>query len=561
MAAGVPDTKGFIEAFKKSLIEAPEELAELEGLLKLLAQDGQQPDIEALLEALDFLDPDTRGRIPALAVAKPNFQFSKTSAATLRKKLHELILRKAVVQSADIGYLDSFADFFEPKGPLDVFSVNYDTCIELFCHTRRIKFTDGFGVEWRPSEFERADVQLRLIKLHGSVLWYETSAGACIRIPAIPQSGQHTLFTHETAQPLMLYPARKWAYAEPLLHNLELFRTRLSHPDTRHIIVVGYSFRDEHLRRIFFDVLRSNLEARIILISPDAWNIYRTRLEFLDDARTVPSSARNRVVCLPYGFEAVFPLLKGKLASMPSIAAVHGRTTYPDWGTVLESALRSEDMASAVAVAPKVKFTYFQSDGTKRAVKAYVMIRLLEAAQSRELLSAFPIVEARFREIISNIHLEIGNVGSNPQFKLDSRVVKRVDGTDEFTPTLDLFDLKSTLEWTLQELEPTLKAGNAIDAPIVKKLKTLRDRLAKLSATSLSGYEQTTLPYFSSSSERERYQKDVARAVEIISVTRDSTKTPRERLLLCQVESALLTELMDLPSSPSTAEKIPSTKE
>lgn len=551
MAAGVPDTTGFVEAFRKSLEGEPEALAEVDELLKLLDRPGQKADIEALLEAFEYLDDDSRARIPALAVTKPVYQFTKTSAAVLRKKLHELIVKRAVVQASDIGYLDSLAEFFQSKGPLDVFSVNYDTCVELFCHTRRIKFTDGFGVEWRPSEFERDDIQLRLIKLHGSILWYETSTGACVRIPVVPKSGEHTLFTHETAQPLMLYPARKWGYAEPLLHNLELFRSRLSQSSTRYIVVVGYSFRDEHLRRIFFDALRANLEARLILLAPNAWEIYQSCLEFLDKERTIPSPARNRVVCLPYRFEDVFPLLKDKLSTL---TAAHGPRTY-DWGGLLESALKAEDIATAIATTPKVSFSYFQSEGTKRAVKTYIVIRLLEAAQRRQLLSSFPAVEARFREIIGSIRLEVNKPReTNFHFKLDSRIEKREDGTEERTQTIDLYELKDTLEWTLRGYEPTLKAGNAMESPIVKKFRALRDRIALLSRSSLGQYAEMTLPYFVNASDRERYKAQIDAAVTQVRASTGDDTLAEGAAQVCEVERVLLAEMLSLPAAPGSGE-------
>ena len=462
-------------------------------------------------------------------------------------------MKRAVVQPSDIGYLDPLAEFLESQRPLDVFSVNYDTCIELLCHTRRIKFTDGFGVEWRPSEFARDDIQLRLIKLHGSILWYETSTGACVRIPVVPKTGEHTLFTHETAQPLMLYPARKWGYAEPLLHNLELFRVRLSQSSTRNIVVVGYSFRDEHLRRIFFDALRSNLEARIILISPNAWDIYQNHLEFMDHNRTVPSPARNRVVCLPYRFEDVFPLLKDKLSSL---ATAHNPRTY-DWGGRIESALKSEDIATAVALTPKVSFSYFQSEGTKRAVKIYIALRLLEAAQHRQLLNSFPIVESRFREIIGSIRLEVNNPReTNFRFKLDSRIEKREDGTAERTQTIDLFELKEVLDWTLRDYEAILKAGSATESPIVKKFKTLRDRITLLSRSQLSQYGQITLPYFVTESDRARYKDQLESAVTQVRASTGEDKLADGCAQLCDIERALLAELTSLPATPGGPEPL-----
>lgn len=557
IAAGVPDTSGFVQTFRKSLENEQGLLEDVDGILEVLGKGGKKEDVEALLEAFDYLDDTMRSRIPALSVTSPAYTFKNTDARTLRKRLHELIAREAVVQQADIGYLDSLSAYFQSARPLDIFSVNYDTCVELYCHTRRVRFTDGFGVEWQPSEFERADVQLRLNKLHGSILWYETSTGACIRIPVVPKGGEHTLFNHETAQPLMLYPARKWAYAEPLLHNLERFRTRLSEPDTVHIVVVGYSFRDEHLKRIFFDALRSNLAARIVLISPDAWQVYRDRLEYLDEERTVPSPARNRVVCLPYRFERVFPLLREKLGRIPR--ALHLQASgHVDWGGMLEGALAAEDIASAVAAAPRVNFTYHFADGTRRAVKSYFAIRLLEAAHRRPFLGSLPALERRSREIVGEIRLEVSQTrDTNYHFKLDSRIEQQDDGTEYRTQTIDINEIKDTLEWTLREYEPVLRAADAWDAPVVAKLKRLRERLGRLSRAPLRQYAECTLPFISDPEVRARVSERIEHDVIAVRAATDENSLAASCERLCEIEKVLLADLTCLSSeSAAVAETV-----
>lgn len=85
VAAGVPDTRSFIDSFREILKSEPDVLAEADELLRVLGGSDRATDVESLLEALDYLDPVTRSQIPAFAVAAPKYEFSKTSAAQLRK--------------------------------------------------------------------------------------------------------------------------------------------------------------------------------------------------------------------------------------------------------------------------------------------------------------------------------------------------------------------------------------------------------------------------------------------------------------------------------------------
>jgi SIR2-like domain len=62
---------------------------------------------------------------------------------------------------------------------LNIFSTNYDVCIELLCKSRRNKkkYVTGFNPTWNPQVFEESETDIRLYKLHGSVTWYKTDSG------------------------------------------------------------------------------------------------------------------------------------------------------------------------------------------------------------------------------------------------------------------------------------------------------------------------------------------------------------------------------------------------
>jgi hypothetical protein len=108
----------------------------------------------------------------------------------------------------------------------------------------------------------------------------------------------------------MLYPMQKWDYAEPLLELLVKIKHRLEFENCKFLIVVGYSFRDDHILRILWDVTRKNRNLNVIIIDPKAFQIYSEKLKYYDKEKEISSSLDEKVVCLPYKFEEVFPYLK-----------------------------------------------------------------------------------------------------------------------------------------------------------------------------------------------------------------------------------------------------------
>jgi SIR2-like domain len=76
-------------------------------------------------------------------------------------------------------YLDPLLKFLNVCSPLNIFSTNYDVCIELLCKSRRNKkkYVTGFNPTWNPQVFEESETDIRLYKLHGSVTWYKTDSG------------------------------------------------------------------------------------------------------------------------------------------------------------------------------------------------------------------------------------------------------------------------------------------------------------------------------------------------------------------------------------------------
>jgi hypothetical protein len=185
--------------------------------------------------------------------------------------------------------------------------VNYDVCIEIFCDAFEKEYVDGFYLKWEPETLrERSDVDIKLYKIHGSIIWFQTDRGNQIKLPIKSEKAEVQLITGEKASTLILYPMRKLEYSEPSMELLMMLKDKLN--KVKFAIVVGYSFRDNQIRRIFWDAAKRNKELILILISPSAFKVSEERL--LERALGVPTELTGRVVCLPYRFESVLHLLK-----------------------------------------------------------------------------------------------------------------------------------------------------------------------------------------------------------------------------------------------------------
>jgi hypothetical protein len=75
--------------------------------------------------------------------------------------------------------------------------------------------------------------------------------------------------------------------------------------DAELCIVVGYSFRDDYIRNIFFEAAKENKKLTIVLISKSAGKVFEEKLRFSDEERVINSPISDRVICFNYPFGSV----------------------------------------------------------------------------------------------------------------------------------------------------------------------------------------------------------------------------------------------------------------
>lgn len=308
--AGVPDTFEFVKEFIVSIDDIDKKKTVKKVIDILKEWKVTDIDVELLLDTLIKLD--AKDKEPLLRFFK-NGEFILSGYLDkypIIRDLKDFIKKKAIVQSDKIKYLEPFLGFVEEFHPLDIISVNYDICIEQFCNVYKLTYQDGFDVHWNPKVFETENTDIRLYKLHGSTMWYQSDRGGYIKLPVMSERSGIQLITGEKAENLMLYPMQKWDYAEPLLELLVEVKHRLESENCNFLIAVGYSFRDEHIKRIIWDVAKKNRNLNLIIIDPKAYQIYAEKLKYYDTIGKIPSSLDGRVSCLPFKFEEILPYLK-----------------------------------------------------------------------------------------------------------------------------------------------------------------------------------------------------------------------------------------------------------
>ena len=180
------------------------------------------------------------------------------------------------------------------QNPVEIFTVNYDVLVEHALEAERIPVFDGFVGSYEP--FFYADSVrrresapganwTRLWKMHGSVTWRRIQHDGRVRVVR----GEP-----DTAGE-MIYPSfEKYDESRQLPYSAFTDRlTRFLEQDDALLIVAGYSFGDEHINNLIFEVLENRPRT----------HVYALQFEELSDENHVIKRAflrYNIIVCGPY---------------------------------------------------------------------------------------------------------------------------------------------------------------------------------------------------------------------------------------------------------------------
>lgn len=319
ICASVPDTVSFLHEFKKEIASDLELKSTLTGLQATILKANQvekipdPPDIESVLETIQLIQRGSKIGL-SKADASPSYATSpESSLVRLKTALQVFIRKRCLVKPEATRPLDGLRRILYDYNAIHVFTVNYDVVFELLAQRHGLPTTDGFQSSWAPATFDQEPPKVCIYKLHGSAIWYRTPTSEFIRLPLRSAPEELELLSGERPEPLMLYPAQKLEYSGPFIELLIRFQACLKR--AAWFVVVGYSFRDEHINNMFREAAAENRLLRLVLISPSAESIYRNKLATTESGSQpsdpnspealFPSSLSGRVVRLPFKFERV----------------------------------------------------------------------------------------------------------------------------------------------------------------------------------------------------------------------------------------------------------------
>ena len=223
---------------------------------------------------------------------------------SIEKKIEHNFSIKRDIESKYDRLFEVLGKYTSP--PFNIFTTNYDTIIETYIGTKGefYEFYDGFTYrnsqrrngDWNPEGYNENRYKIKLLKLHGSIDQYIGKEGI-IKTPPEPHR-------HENA---MIYPMReKEIYKDPFFELFTRLKTCLC--SEKICVVIGYSFRDEHIKSIFFDAVKSNPGIRkIIVIDKDPDKVKKNLDRIGRKIETIKGE---------FGEESVFEYLEQILAEL-----------------------------------------------------------------------------------------------------------------------------------------------------------------------------------------------------------------------------------------------------
>jgi hypothetical protein len=297
--AGVPLVVEFIAEFKKTLSDRL--LRTMEKLEKRLATLGRDVDVELVLDALEKAETLKEDTAAALLGRTRLAVGPLDDLLNLRQRLRQYIRQRCFDVTPDrIEYLVPLLGFARTEGTLDVFTLNYDMCVEMIAEKQGVDYTDGFDLFWSPKRFDETGTPssplVRVYKIHGSAIWYRRENFRYVKIPLLPGEGDVQYFTHEKVPEMIIYPAlSKGGETGPYPELMHRFRTMLATAET--VVAIGYRFRDDEIRRLVHEALFGNPRLVLFLVTPSSASI---KARFFSGRELV-----TRIISVPEKIESV----------------------------------------------------------------------------------------------------------------------------------------------------------------------------------------------------------------------------------------------------------------
>jgi hypothetical protein len=150
-------------------------------------------------------------------------------------------------------------------GKLAIATLNYDLSIEQAAQADDVPVETGIDYWIKTGRWSWPDEGIRLLKLHGSINWFFAEQKAPGHLPR--DVVEVTEQSRDPRRPALLFGQRGKLQAEgPFLGLLAQFESELA--SAHQLVVIGYSFRDNHVNDVIRRWTAEDIDRRILVIDP-----------------------------------------------------------------------------------------------------------------------------------------------------------------------------------------------------------------------------------------------------------------------------------------------------
>lgn len=204
----------------------------------------------------------------AVALSRPS-DVSELLERVRGEMLRSLFGVLRIDDPAAVAYLLPLTELARAQGVLRIATLNYDRAVENAAELAGDECDTLIETWLERGALELPDSGLQLLKLHGSIDWVFEGGMAARQLPR--QQIRKVDEEEEKARydrPAVVFGEGGKLRAEgPFLELLLAWATALRQADN--LLIIGYSFRDQHVNELIARWFNNNERRRIILLSPD----------------------------------------------------------------------------------------------------------------------------------------------------------------------------------------------------------------------------------------------------------------------------------------------------
>ena len=286
-SGAIPSMEKMREDISKEVVA--NDNGELKSLYESINNDNLEKTLNILyarkyyLEGCDGTENKEKGIVNQLIDLIQEQMHSKINInlecqeAIITLDLYKAFYQKITLRNKDLARVNVFTtnyDLFNEKA-LDDLNINYNNGfgggLERVFNPARFRYTFSKRIDANLEKFEPIENMVYLYKLHGSINWIEKEGNSLFNIQEIPIT---CVSTEEICNHALIYPTplkQNQSLGSPYSDLIREFQTKLSLPNSV-LFIIGYSFRDEHLNNIIYQVLASNSSISIAVFGnyPDS---------------------------------------------------------------------------------------------------------------------------------------------------------------------------------------------------------------------------------------------------------------------------------------------------